>query len=158
MPFRRPNDTGPADVRRTRDVAQFLVAVRDWAEAQTTVRAAAVVGSWARGNARMNSDLDLVVLSSDPDGLLDHERWSQELGQLAFLGPREWGPLTEVRFALSSGLEIDFGVAPLSWAALDPVDDGTREVICGGISILYDPDRLLKRLMSVRSHPHTSSS
>jgi predicted nucleotidyltransferase len=138
---------------RNREVAHFLVAVRDWADRQPEVHAAAVAGSWAHGDARMSSDLDLVVLCPDPEVYLQTQDWSAALGDLIYLETRPWGPLTELRFALPSMLEIDFGIAPTSWADIDPVDEGTRQVIEDGISILHDPHRLLARLIRACNRP-----
>ena len=114
-----------------------------YAATDPLVRGVLLVGSWARGAARMESDIDLVLLAADPDAL-------------AGVGPdvvggrvvrrRSWGALEETRLLLPSGLEVEVGVVALSWAATDPVDAGTRRVVTDGHRILYDPDRLLVRL------------
>ena len=57
------------------------------------------------------------------------------------------GPMTERRFALSSGIEVEMGVAPPSWAATDPVDEGTRRVVTDGLSVVYDPKGLFGKLI-----------
>jgi predicted nucleotidyltransferase len=132
---------------RTREIAHLLVQVRDWAVRRPDIEAVALAGSWAHGNARMDSDLDLVVLSLEPERYLGDSAWSRELGNPILLDARSWGPLTELRFILPTGLEIDFGVAPVSWAAIDPVDDGTWQVVQDGISVLHDPHHHLARLI-----------
>lgn len=38
------------------------------------------------------------------------------------------------------------GVVPVSWAATDPVDSGTRRVISDGHTIVHDPAGLLAAL------------
>lgn len=63
------------------------------------------------------------------------------------MNTEQWGPLTERRFVLPSGLEVEVGVASPSWVTTDPVDPGTRSVVEGGMSILYDPEGLLVRLV-----------
>ncbi|MCC6791979.1 MAG: aminoglycoside 6-adenylyltransferase, partial [Thermomicrobiales bacterium] len=116
--------------QRTREVAQILAAIRSWADRRPDVRAVAVAGSWAHDTARMDSDLDLVVLCVEPERYLGESEWALEIApDLVLMDTRSWGPLTELRFNLPSHLEIDFGVAPLSWANTNPVDDGTREVV-----------------------------
>jgi uncharacterized protein len=65
--------------------------------------------------------------------------------------------VTERRVRLQSGLEVEFGIAPLSWAATDPLDAGTRKVVQGGFRILVDPDGRLTRLQaSVAAEPSSS--
>ena len=61
----------------------------------------------------------------------------------------EWGDLTERRIRLPSGLEVEFGFVEPTWADTDPADAGTAEVIAdGGLSVAYDPDGLLSRLLA----------
>jgi predicted nucleotidyltransferase len=134
---------------RTREIAELLAAVRAWAETRPDIRAIAVAGSWAHGDARMDSDLDLVVLSTEPEQYLGDSAWSRPfVPDAVLMDSRAWGPLTELRFLRRSKLELDFGVAPPSWASIDPVDDGTRAVVSDGVTILHDPDGLLARLVA----------
>jgi hypothetical protein len=70
-----------------------------------------------------------------------------ELGGIKLVKTRRWGPMTERRFALSSGLEVEIGVASPSWATNEPVDAGTRRVVTDGMSIVYDPQELLAKLI-----------
>ena len=102
----------------------------------------ALVGSWARGSARDDSDVDLVVLIET-----ENDDWVAELAPGAELvRRRDWGPITERRLRLPSGLEVEVGLATPSWAAIDPVDAGTRRVVADGLRAVYDPQRLLAEL------------
>jgi hypothetical protein len=90
------------------------------------VRGVALVGSWARRTARPDSDLDLVVLVQDITQFSAARRWADLVPRgFEFLGTQEWGPLTERRVRLVSGLQVELGIAPLSWAVTKPADDGT---------------------------------
>ena len=128
------------------EVRELLARVGAWAARRPDVVAVVLVGSWARGHATMGSDVDLVVLTAMKDLYLGDESWVRELGGLRIVRTREWGPTTERRFALPSGLEVEVGLTPASWAATDPVDPGTRRVVRDGMSTLYDPGGLLERL------------
>ena len=108
--------------------------------------AVGLAGSGARGEARPDSDVDLTVLTTDMDAYLKKEAWIGELGGLRIVKTQAWGPMTERRFVLPSGLEVDAGIAPPSWAATDPVDGGTRSVVRNGFRVLYDPGKVLARL------------
>lgn len=94
----------------------------------------------------MDSDVDLVLLTADTRKYLDDETWVRGLGGLRITRTQTWGPTTERRFVLPSGLEVDAGIAPVSWAATDPVDAGTRRVVLDGFRAVYDPGGLLARL------------
>jgi len=45
---------------------RILQIIVDWAKKQPTIQAVAVVGSHARGTARAESDIDLVLLVTNP--------------------------------------------------------------------------------------------
>ncbi|MHA7247349.1 nucleotidyltransferase family protein [Arthrobacter tecti] len=122
---------------RRRAVAQLLKEVAAWASRNDDVKAVALVGSYARGAERMASDVDIVVLGDAPS-LLDDPSWFQQLRPGSRLIRTEiWGPVRERRFRLSSGLIVELGIAPSSWADV-PLDSGTRRVLHDGHQIVYD--------------------
>lgn len=133
--------------KRAAEVHDLLAAVQSWANQRVDVLAVGLVGSWARGEACMDSDVDLVVLTTDTRAYLEDDAWLRELGGLRIVKTRAWGPLTERRFVLLSGLEVDAGIASPSWVATRPVDAGTRRVVSDGLRIIHDPDGLLARLV-----------
>ena len=132
---------------RADEVGHFSATLREWSKGRTDVVAVVMVGSWAGGDTRMDSDVDVVLLTEDQKPYLEGEAWLHELGGVRLVQTRRWGPLTERRFALSSGLEVEVGVAPAYWASTDPVDGGTRRVVTGGAAVIYDPEGLLARLV-----------
>ncbi len=118
--------------------------VGGWAAEHRDVRGVVVVGSWARNAARMDSDVDIVVLT-DTSAHADPALWTRLLdGDVIRL--QQWGPVREVRLRRASGLEVEMGVVSPSWADTDPVDAGTRRVITDGHRIVYDPDGTLEAL------------
>ena len=119
-------------------------AVHAWAAGHDDVRGVVVVGSWARGSARMDSDVDIVVLT-DAAGHADPDVWLGLLGG-SVVRRQQWGPLREVRVRRPSGLDVEMGIAPLTWARTTPVDAGTLRVITDGHRIVYDPDGILAAL------------
>jgi hypothetical protein len=46
-----------------------------------------------------------------------------------------------------TGLEVEFGFAAPSWAATEPVDAGTAQVVGDGFRVLYDPVGILRALV-----------
>ena len=127
----------------------MLARIQEWAVTRPDVVALVLAGSFAHGEARMNSDVDILVLTNDKQPYVEGEEWISELGGLRLTKTDQWGPMTERRFVLPSGLEVEMGFAPPSWAATDPVDWGTRRVVEDGISVLHDPQGLLTRLQDV---------
>lgn len=145
---------------RIAEYGRVIRSVADWAERQEDIVGVAVVGSWARNHERMDSDVDLVILTDDKDRYLSDSSWVQAAagGPAEIIRTQEWGPLTERRVALPSGLEIEFGFAPRTWALTHPIDDGTARVIRDGCSPLLDPHGAFARLISavVPSRAETS--
>ncbi len=133
--------------KRLSEVRNLLARLKEWAEAQPDVVAVGVAGSWAHGDARMDSDVDVVLLTEDQRPYLEGDAWLYELGGLKLVKTQQWGPMTERRFTLPSGLEVEMGVAHPSWATTDPVDEGTRRVVTDGLSVVYDPEKFLAKLI-----------
>jgi GrpB-like predicted nucleotidyltransferase (UPF0157 family)/predicted nucleotidyltransferase len=128
---------------RTHEVEALCDFLAAWARERPDGRALALVGSWARGAGRLDADLDVVVLADAPGELASSEDWLGELGLLPVVERRQWGPIAERRVRLPSGLEVEFGIGPPTWAGTDPLDAGTRSVIRDGLRSLHDPEGLL---------------
>ncbi len=143
----------PDQVTRERiaELDTVLALTTGWAQARPDIRAVGLVGSWARGQARMDSDADLTVLTNCHDIYVTDTTWIGEAaGTAAVLKwTKQWGSLTERRVALPSGFEIEYGFAPTSWANIEPLDGGTASVVSEGLCIVYDPDGLLARIVVV---------
>jgi predicted nucleotidyltransferase len=126
------------------EVEALLERISRWAEQRHDVRALALVGSWAHGAPRPESDVDLMLLTESPSRYTEHDDWLKELGALRMVRTRTWGAITERRFALQSGLEIDLGVGTPAWASVpecsptvvrpytaQPADWEPRLAVCG---------------------------
>ncbi len=74
-----------------------------------------------------------------------------DLGGRHLVRTVRWGALTERRFALPSGLEVEVGVGSPAWATVQPLDAGMREVASGGLRAVYDPQLLLAGLLAACS-------
>ncbi len=151
--FRRPEAaimSAMVTSDRLAEYRRIIRSVADWAARQEDIVGAAVVGSWARNHGRMESDVDLVILTHDKDRYLSDSSWvgAAAGGPAEILRSEDWGPLTERRIALPSGLEIEFGFAPPTWALADPVEAGTARVMRGGCFPLVDPEGAFARLIA----------
>jgi predicted nucleotidyltransferase len=131
---------------RTREVLRLLGSVQVWARSRADLRAVALVGSWARGGARMDSDVDIVLLTEDVGAYSERSAWAEELGAVGIVRTQTWGVLIERRLAMPSGLEVEVGIAEPSWASTAPIDQGTATVAGDGLVALHDPDGVLGEL------------
>jgi len=67
---------GPtADEERVAEADAVMRSALAWAKSEEVIRAVALVGSWSRGAARMDSDLDLIVLCTEASAF-----WSRRAG------------------------------------------------------------------------------
>lgn len=95
----------------------------------------------------MDSDVDIMLVTEERGLYLETDAWVRELGGVRLVKTRQWGPMTERRFVMPSGLEVEVGVGLPSW--LDPADEGVRRTIEDGVSVVYDPRGILAELLDV---------
>jgi len=124
--------------------------VTDWAAHQPTIAAVALVGSHARGEARPDSDIDIVLLCEEPHTFLVDTSWIHSFGAVERCHTEDWGMVTSLRVYYTEGLEVEFGMTTLAWAAV-PADSGTRHVVAQGMCILWDREGVLARLQEAVS-------
>ena len=125
-------------------MAEFLSQFSQWASEQNQVHAVALVGSHARGTATEASDVDLVVLADDPGVYLQDRSWVQAFGSVARQDIEHYGNVVSIRVHYEGQLEVEFGLTDVSWAAV-PLDPGSRDVIAGGMQVLFERGPLLSR-------------
>lgn len=127
-------------------IAAFLDRVTEWAIHQPTLSGVALVGSHARGEARPDSDIDLVLLCTHPNAFLKDTLWVRLFGEVMACQTEEWGRVTSLRVSYRNGLEAEFGLTTPTWARF-PIDAGTRQVVSNGVRILLDKEGALGRLL-----------
>jgi hypothetical protein len=132
---------------------QVLAPVSAWARSRPDVLGLALVGSWACGRARQDSDVDLVLLVSEPQIFRRDERWMAEIRWLdrRVVGwhDADYGVAWSRHVRLQPACEIEFTFCDPSWAATDPVDPGTAAVVSGGCRPLLDKAGLFEGLLAV---------
>jgi predicted nucleotidyltransferase len=74
-----------------REVERLIDRLSGWARGRLDVRAAALVGSWARDASGRDSDVDLVLLTDQPTLHTDADEWVKELGGVGLVKTRSWG-------------------------------------------------------------------
>ncbi|MEV5903071.1 nucleotidyltransferase domain-containing protein [Streptomyces sp. NBC_00015] len=118
-----------------------------WAGNRSDVVGLLLVGSLARGAARPDSGVDLVVLSTVPARYAEDDGWARELALGEVVRVQERGSVTEWRYVTASGLEGAVAIGSAHWARTDPVDAGTRRAVTDGARPLYDPAGILGVLL-----------
>ncbi len=140
----------PAEARTA--VARFLGDAAAWAGAEPRVAALLLVGSHARGTARPDSDVDLVVVcasESDRERLLSHPEAFARFGRILGSGIEDYGACTSLRATYDGGLEVEFGFVAPPWILSEPMDAGTRRVLADGFRLLFDRNGWGSRLAGI---------
>lgn len=140
---------------RQAETLQTLIA--EWVRQTEELRALALCGSWARADARPNSDLDLLALMRDPS---QHAR-AQLVEDIVFepagfrresLRWATYGVVHSAHIMLHPAAELELSFASIDWASRSPADPGTRQVVTSGFRILVDKDSLLAQLLATLGH------
>jgi aminoglycoside 6-adenylyltransferase len=130
----------------------------DWASGEQDIRAALVIGSRARVDHPADewADLDIVVVTKNPDYLLASTDWLVNIGvpRLTFLEPTAAGDEKERRVLFEGGLDVDFAVIPYdkirTWLAPSNVEHELALALANafgrGMRVLLDKEGQINRL------------
>ena len=135
-------------------VNSILAQVVEWAKSRADVSAIALVGSWARGTARPDSDIDLMVLTPNFTGFRDNPEWVNDINwrpigcEVEAWEDEDYGIVWSRHVYLDDKTEIEFCFGALAWASTEPIDAGTLSVVRNGCRILHDPERLITSLLA----------
>ena len=135
------------------EVKAIIKAIAAWADRESKIDAVALVGSWARNEAHGDSDLDLMVLTSNPKLFFDDDSWFDRILWHEFnlravsYYDRVYGVVKSRHFCFQDGQRIEFSFGYWSWAKTNPIDSGTLAVVSSGVAIIYDRHRLLETLV-----------
>src|SRR5687767_13756939 len=97
-----PNTTRPP---LPRAVADWLGGFCAWALAEGSVDSVALVGSYARGTQRPNSDIDLVIVAIGPMPYIQDTAWTRQFGRVRDIAHEDWGAVQSIRVFYADGLE-----------------------------------------------------
>jgi len=128
---------------REQSLQQFL----DWARSRADILAVALLGSSARSDHPADewSDLDLLIIATDPPALFVKTGWVEVLGKpwitLVEKGP-DGAPL-ELRVLLENGQDVDFIILPLESARQNFMGTFVAEVAQRGRRVLLDREGTL---------------
>jgi aminoglycoside 6-adenylyltransferase len=132
----------------------------EWAKERVDIRAGAVIGSRARLDHPADewADLDLVILTADPEFYLSTADWVNELSKplLTFIESTATGGEKERRVLFEGMLDVDFAIMPVErnqklLMATENRQDMVQiaSVVARGMRILIDKDGMFTKLQSL---------
>lgn len=132
-------------MKSNKDIQNFLTQLVHWAKNQEDVKGIALVGSYARGTANKDSDIDLIILAKNHKNYLTDLAWLNQFGNYHLIKKERYGKLTSLHVQYIDNHEVEFGITTSAWTKIPP-DRGTAKVIQDGIQILYDPFHLFQKI------------
>lgn len=140
---------GPHYVRCIRmKIEEFIEKLAGWSASQASIKGVLLVGSHARGTARADSDIDIVIVCAAPDELISSNDWLSFCGRVKCAERENWGPVKTWRVFYEDRTEVEFGITTEQWCTADEIDPGTRRVISEGARAIYDPHFLVRDLIA----------
>lgn len=114
-----------------------ITEIYTWAQHKPDITGVFLVGSYDRGDAVPESDIDLVILTYEPKRYLDDVSWLLYFGVPESVEHEDWGNVQSLRVFYTDGPEVEFGITTPDWAS-HPVPQSTQDVLKGGMRLLFD--------------------
>jgi len=118
-----------------------------WAQDRPDIRLAVILGSRARVRLPADewSDLDLLLMVTDPEPYLANFDWLRNLGDVraTFLEPTPMGDGMGCRVLFNGGLDVDFSIvssAPTEQGIVHDPHSETTKILGRGMHVLLDRD------------------
>ncbi len=129
-----------------RYIDALFARLTDWAASDPRIVGLAIVGSHARGTARQDSDVDVLVLTDAASAFFEDDSWLARFGVAKRLREEAWGRVRTLRVWIEEGAELELDFTDPSWAS-QPLDEGTHRVVAGGMRVLLDRTGALSALL-----------
>jgi len=119
----------------------FVQNLARWADSEVNVIAALIVGSWARGTAHAQSDIDVVVICQHPVLYIEQhrgqQRWLTTFGHVQSTLNEDYGLLQVLRAFYRDGMEVEFGFTSEEWLS-NAQAKTTGRILRDGMRIVCD--------------------
>lgn len=124
---------------------EFISKLKEYAENTSHIESVLIVGSYARETNKENSDLDIVIITSNKSDMIINQDFTQEFGEVCKQQTEYYGACTSIRVWYSDGKEVEFGIVEPSWVTI-PLDTGTYQVLSDGYKLIVDKKRYFENL------------
>ena len=114
--------------------------VKKWIHKQGDIKAALLIGSYARGEERNDSDVDFIIVVDDVSKWFTNTNWVKNFGQMLSMNIEQFEDVQALRVYYQDSNELEFGFVTEEWLA-KPYSDTTKEALNGGMEILIDRNK-----------------
>lgn len=123
----------------------FFNELKEYARNTSHIEGIIIIGSYARGTNKENSDLDIVIITSNKSGMIANQDFTQDFGKVYKQQIEYYGACTSIRVWYEDEKEVEFGIVEPSWISM-PLDTGTHKVLSDGYKIIIDKKRYFENL------------
>lgn len=123
----------------------FVSALKDFSAHDRYIECALLVGSYARGTNREDSDVDVILLTPNKPEMVRDQSFVRTFGKVDRRQTEYYGACTSIRVWYAGGLEVEFGLVEPSWIQR-PLDPGTKRVLSDGYVVVIDKKDYFKNL------------
>jgi predicted nucleotidyltransferase len=90
----------------------FIEKTKNWGINEPFVEAIILVGSYTRGTQKADSDIDLVIITSNKQYYIDNTQIFSAFGLIDSSNIEYYGECTSIRIWYKNGVEVEFGMVP----------------------------------------------
>ena len=124
---------------------EFISKLKEYAENSSHIESVLIVGSYARGTNKENSDIDIIIISSNKSEMVADQLFTQAFGEVHKQQTEYYGACTSIRVWYGDGKEVEFGIEEPSWISI-PLDSGTNKVLSDGYELIVDKKKYFENI------------
>lgn len=136
---------------------EFINVFKEFSIKNFHIESVIIVGSYHRGTDKKNSDLDLIIITSDKARMVANQKFIEVFGDIEKKQTEYYGRCTSIRVWYKNGLEVEFGIVEPSWIE-KPLDAGTYKVLNSGYRIVVDKKHYFENLRLTRQYRSTQKN
>lgn len=124
---------------------KLLEELKEYANNKSYIESVLIVGSYARQTNKEDSDLDIMIITSEKSMMIKNQDFIQKFGDVLSSQIEYYGACTSIRVWYEDKKEVEFGIVEPSWIE-DPLDQGTHRVLSDGYKVLIDKKDYFKNI------------
>ncbi|MEG0614062.1 MAG: nucleotidyltransferase domain-containing protein [Clostridium sp.] len=126
-------------------IEKFLKEIEEWGKNDLYIQSVILVGSYARGTNKETSDIDICLITSNKETMIENQDFTKIFGHVERKQTEYYGKCTSIRVWYKEGPEIEFGIVDPSWIET-PLDLGTYKALSDGYKVIIDKNHYFSDL------------
>ena len=129
------HDYSPEDLCKEK-----IKSVKKWLEKEGDIKAALLIGSYARGEERIDSDVDFIFVVDDIEHWTKNTSWVKKFGKVLSVSSEQFEEVSALRVYYQDTNELEFGFVNEEWLQ-KPYVKATQEALDSGMKVLLDSNK-----------------